>query len=112
VKVSIISSFLGPEQEGIPKLARMGYRRVEANRREKTTLPAPDLRALCAQHNIEIHSLLGSDRRLVGPDPQARQQRLAMPEREPDLPASCDRPHPRDTVAAGGHQHPGVRREA
>ena len=77
MEVSIISSFLGPEEEGIPRLARMGYRRVEANRRHKSTLPAPQLRAVCVQHGIEIHSLLGSDRQLVGPDAQVREERLA-----------------------------------
>ncbi len=75
--VSILSSFLGPEEQGIPQLAQIGYRRVEANRRHKTSLPASDLRRVCSQHYLEIHSLLGSDRGLVGPDSDTRERGLA-----------------------------------
>jgi len=74
--LSIISDFFGPEEESIPRLAQIGYRRVEVKRRSSTGYRAHELRRICDKYGVEIHSVMGSDRGLVSPEPQTRAQRL------------------------------------
>jgi len=58
MKASIIASYLGPEPESIPRLAEIGYRRVEVIRRESASAGAAEIRAAAERAGVEIHSVM------------------------------------------------------
>jgi D-psicose/D-tagatose/L-ribulose 3-epimerase len=58
MKLSILSNYLGPEEESLPKLAALGYRRVEMRRKGEVELPVARLRAIAADSGLEIHSMM------------------------------------------------------
>ncbi len=72
MKLSILSSYLGPEEESLPRLAKIGYRRVEVNRAQATSVPAQRIRAVAADCGIEIHSVMNWDPGLAAADPGIR----------------------------------------
>lgn len=72
MKLSILSSYFGPEEESLPRLAKIGYRRVEVNKAQATSTPAERIRALAADCGIEIHSVMNWDPGIADADPKVR----------------------------------------
>lgn len=72
MKLSILSSYFGPEDKSLPRLAEIGYRRVEVNKAQETSLPAERIRALASDCGIEIHSVMNWDPGLADADPATR----------------------------------------
>jgi len=58
LKLSILSNYLGAEEASLPKLAEIGYRRVEMRRKGEVELPVGRLREIAAASGIEIHSMM------------------------------------------------------
>ncbi len=74
MKLSILSSYFGPEDDSLPRLAKIGYRRVEVNKAQETKLAADKIRALAADCGLEIHSVMNWDPGLPDADPKVRSQ--------------------------------------
>jgi D-psicose/D-tagatose/L-ribulose 3-epimerase len=58
MRLSIISSYFGPEEEGLPRLAALGYRHLEAGRREDTAISAARFVEVAADCGMQIHSVM------------------------------------------------------
>ena len=58
MKLSILSNYLGPEEVSLPRLAEMGYRRVEMRRKGEVALSVAQLRSIAGDCGIEIHSVM------------------------------------------------------
>jgi len=76
MNVSIISHFLGPEAEGLPKLARLGYAGVEVDRRRDVAMPGPALRALLEKSGLRAACVMGADPGLAEEDAARRRERI------------------------------------
>jgi len=61
MKLSILASYLGAEEESLPRLAKIGYRRVEVIKAQATGTPADRIRRTAADCGIEIHSVMNWD---------------------------------------------------
>ena len=58
MQVSVISNFFGPEEQSLPRLAELGYRRIEVMRKEQVALDAGELRTLAERCGLELHSVM------------------------------------------------------
>jgi len=58
MRLSIISSYFGPEEEGLPRLAAIGYRHLEAGRREDTAISAARFVQVARDCGMQIHSVM------------------------------------------------------
>jgi len=72
--VSISSTYFGPDPQSLPRLAEIGYRRVEMMRKEQATAPAPELRRLAKELGLELHSVMCWHPGLADADPDRRAQ--------------------------------------
>lgn len=74
MQVSAVAHWFGPELESMPRLAEVGYRRVEVTRKEDAKASAADMRALAGRLGVEIHSVMCWNRGIADADEAPRQQ--------------------------------------
>jgi len=76
MKLSILSNYLGEEEVSLPKLAAIGYRRVEMRRKGEVELPVARLREIASDSGIEIHSMMDWHPGVADEDPGRRAEVL------------------------------------
>jgi len=76
LKLSILSNYLGPEEVSLPKLAAIGYRRVEMRRNQDVELPVARLREIASDSGIELYSMMNWHPGIADPDPPRRREVL------------------------------------
>jgi D-psicose/D-tagatose/L-ribulose 3-epimerase len=76
MKLSILSQYFGAEEVSLPKLAKIGYTRVETSKKESTQVPARQLARIAADCGIEVHSCMGWYDGLGGTDADAKRQAM------------------------------------
>lgn len=74
--VSIISHFLGPEQEGLPKLASIGYRLVEVDRGIVARVEGAVFKELLNEAGMQAVCLMGADPGIADEDRALRSERI------------------------------------
>jgi sugar phosphate isomerase/epimerase len=74
VKLSILSQYFGPEDVSLPRLAELGYTRVETSRKESTQVAAGDIKRIAADCGIEIHSCMGWHPGIADADAKVRRK--------------------------------------
>jgi len=74
--VSIISHFLGPDEESLPKLADIGYRLVEVDRGMAARVAGATFRKLLQKNGMEAACLMGADPGIAEADRAARSERI------------------------------------
>ena len=77
MKLSILSKYFGNEDVSLPKIAAIGYRRVETTKKEHTELPAREMVRIARDCGIEIHSCMGWHPGIADADPKVRRDVLA-----------------------------------
>lgn len=76
MKLSILSQYFGPEDKSLPKLAEIGYTRVETSKKENTDVPARQMVKIAADCGIEIHSCMGWHPGIADADAKVRRKVL------------------------------------
>ncbi|UCH35588.1 MAG: hypothetical protein JSV65_04355, partial [Armatimonadota bacterium] len=76
MKLSILSNYLGSEDVSLPRLADIGYRRVEMRRKTEVELPVARLRDIAADCGMEIHSMMDWHPGIADADPKVRRDVL------------------------------------
>lgn len=74
MRLSILSQYFGPEDKSLPRLAKIGYTRVETSRKESTQVPARDIVRIAADCGIEIHSCMGWHPGIADADAKVRRK--------------------------------------
>jgi D-psicose/D-tagatose/L-ribulose 3-epimerase len=76
MQVSIISTFLGPEHEGLPKLAKIGFRLVEIERGAAASADVRALKGLLDRNGMAVSCLMGADHGIAEKDATTRKDRI------------------------------------
>jgi D-psicose/D-tagatose/L-ribulose 3-epimerase len=74
LKLSILSNYLGPEDVSLPRLAQIGYRRVEMRRKGEVEFSVAQLRSIAHDCGIEIHSIMDWHPGIAHSEPAARRE--------------------------------------
>jgi sugar phosphate isomerase/epimerase len=72
LKLSILSNYLGSEDISLPRLAEIGYRRVEVRRNQEIEMAVAELRRIAADCGIELHSMMNWHPGVADADPRLR----------------------------------------
>ena len=76
MKLSILSNYLGNEDVSLPRLAGIGYRRVEVRRNQEIEIPVAELRRIASDCGIELHSMMNWHPGVADADPKVRAEVL------------------------------------